>query len=90
MENDFPWEHIDECRHKRYAGLTETTEGAIRTRLEGAIAPCPKCGKTFKDMEVIYFTSPSGTWQMLCGQSGWMVICPDCKKQIWYECEILS
>lgn len=46
--------------------------------------PCPKCGKSSKDLEWFYFSSPEETWEMLCGTEGWMGICPDCNIQVSY------
>ena len=86
----FPWEDIIACRNKKKSSETGEAEAEARKRLEGTIAPCPKCGKKFEEMELFYFESPEETWRHLCGRAGWIVICPDCKKQIRFMLEVMS
>lgn len=89
-DRSFPWKDIDSCRSYKRFIESESSESDLRARLQGSIDPCSGCGKSFKDMEVLYFKSPPSTWEHLCGQAGWMVICPDCKNQIWFECDLMN
>ena len=39
---------------------------------------CPDCGE---QLIQVYFSSPSWTWEQLCGRAGDMLICPKCHEQ---------
>jgi hypothetical protein len=43
---------------------------------------CPKCGKVSENLIWINFSSPSWTWEHLCGREGPLSICPDCCIQV--------
>ena len=47
---------------------------------------CPKCGK--KRIK-LHFSSPSWTWALLCGRAGDMVVCLECKSQV-FKCTIMN
>jgi len=44
--------------------------------------PCPKCGRTSKDLAWFYFESPEWTWANLCGRAGWITVCDACHAQV--------
>lgn len=90
MNQNFPWEDIIVCQNNKKSPETGETEKDVRTRLQGKIKPCPKCGKQFDEMKVFYFKSPPLTWMHLCGRAGWIVVCIGCKKQIYFECEVMN
>lgn len=48
---------------------------------------CPFCNHITIRM---LFSSPSATWAMWCGTCGPLVFCPNCKKQLEYQCSTQS
>lgn len=68
----FPWEDVGKCLNKPFI-----MSGKKR---------CPKCGRSSYRLCWIYFTSPSYTWENLCGRSGPLSLCPKCKKQVEFIC----
>lgn len=48
---------------------------------------CPDCGN---ERIKLYFHSPEWTWAKMCGRAGDMVICPHCKHQASFECNVMN
>lgn len=63
----FPWRDILACMFTKHKHLV------LSERV------CPDCGER---MIVFHYTSPTWTWNSLCGRAGYMTICPSCPKQI--------
>ncbi|MDX2046757.1 MAG: hypothetical protein SFU87_08215 [Chitinophagaceae bacterium] len=70
-ETHFPWEDVKACFKKKL----ESSDFNDHNR-------CPKCGLDSKNLFWINFSSPSWTWENLCGRSGPLSICPNCKIQV--------
>ncbi len=65
----------------------------IEEMLTDAAQPCepppmdhPKCPECLLPMEWIWFSSPTETWDMLCGRAGWTAVCRPCKS--WRPCRV--
>lgn len=63
----FPWRDILACIVVKHHHL------ALSERT------CPDCGER---MVLFYYTSPTWTWNSLCGRAGFLTICPSCPKQV--------
>ena len=87
---NFPWEDIIACRRRKRSPHTKTTEDQVREYPEVRKATCSECGNGIDDLEVFYFKSTNETWASQCGIAGWMAVCIDCQKQIWFSWEIMS
>lgn len=72
----FPWEDVGKCLNKPFI-----VQGKKK---------CPKCGRLSYRLCWIYFTSPSHTWEDLCGRSGPLSLCPKCKKQVEFICQYMN
>lgn len=48
---------------------------------------CKHCGKR---MVSLYYESPAWTWEHLCGRAGLLYICPYCKEDDHFDCEIMN
>jgi hypothetical protein len=75
----FPWNDVLACfraklNSKEYAGHL----------------PCPHCGAASEQLIWISFSSPDWTWKNLCGRSGPLSICPNCRTQVQFVCHIMS
>jgi len=86
----FPWSHVMKCINNQKSGETGKGYNEILPKLIEEKIICPKCGKGVKYLKVFYFKSPPETWEMLCGRAGWMVICEDCKKQVYFKTEVMN
>lgn len=62
----------------------------FKTDISNKDIACPNCGKSIKDLKVIYFRSPDWTWKEMCGREGWLVICEDCKKQVYFKTVVMN
>lgn len=51
---------------------------------------CPICGKPSEELLWIDFCSPASTWKNLCGRSGPLSICPECRWQVEFICEVMN
>lgn len=51
---------------------------------------CPLCGKKSEHLIWINFTSPPVTWSILCGRSGPMSICCECRIPVEFDMELLN
>lgn len=71
----FPWEDV-------FASMSEKPE-----RVKETAQPCKSCGGKVLS---IYFSSPSWTWEKLCGKAGTMLICPSCVEQLDFCLEIMN
>ena len=76
----YPWEDIEEARHNRRLQRQHKPDEAACYREKAR--PCPKCGRTSKDLAWFYFESPEWTWANLCGRAGWMTVCDACHAQV--------
>lgn len=63
----FPWRDILACIVVKHHHL------ALSERT------CPDCGER---MVLFYYTSPTWTWNSLCGRAGFLTICPSFPKQV--------
>ena len=63
----FPWRDILACIVVKHHHLALSERN------------CPDCGER---MVVFYYTSPTWTWNSLCGRAGFLTICPSCPKQV--------
>ena len=63
----FPWRDVLACMFAKHKYL------ALSERT------CPDCGER---MVLFYYTSPTWTWNSLCGRAGFLTICPSCPKQV--------
>ena len=48
---------------------------------------CKHCGKRIVSL---YYKSPAWTWEHLCGRAGLLYICPYCKEDERFDCEIMN
>lgn len=48
---------------------------------------CQHCGKRIVSL---YYESPAWTWEELCGRAGLLYICPYCKEDDHFDCEIMN
>lgn len=48
---------------------------------------CKHCGKRIVSL---YYESPAWTWEQLCGRAGFLYICPYCKEDDHFDCEIMN
>ena len=87
-EQPYPWEDIEEARHNRPLQQQHRPEEAARYR--ETARPCPKCGRTSKDLAWFYFESPEWTWANLCGRSGWITVCDACHAQVDCFLEVMG
>lgn len=49
--------------------------------------PCPVCGQP---LYVSHQTSPGYTWRKLCGREGYLLYCPNCKKDINFYLTVMN
>lgn len=63
----FPWRDVLACMVVKHHHL------ALSERT------CPDCGER---MVLFYYTSPTWTWNSLCGRAGFLTICTSCPKQV--------
>lgn len=63
----FPWCDVLACMFAKRRDMTLSEK------------VCPDCGER---MVVFHYTSPTWTWNSLCGRAGLMTICPGCPKQV--------
>ncbi len=80
-EGFFPWEDVDACRGQSRSKGRKPLERASR---------CPQCEKPAAELTWIYFQSPAWTWEHLCGRSGWMTVCDDCRLQTAFFVEMMN
>ena len=62
----FPWEDVFDSMLNHSEKVCLSSE------------TCPDCGERLIQ---VYFSSPSWTWEKLCGRAGNMLICPKCHTQ---------
>lgn len=48
---------------------------------------CRHCGKRIVSL---YYESPAWTWERLCGRAGLLYICPYCKEDDHFDCEMMN
>ena len=48
---------------------------------------CPICGKP---LYISHQTSPGYTWSEMCGREGYLVYCPNCKKDINFYLTLMN
>jgi hypothetical protein len=65
-------------------------ESNFRKKLRNKIKQCPFCGKPSYTFKIVYYSSPPITWKMLCGRAGTMLVCPKCKKDLYYKIEFIN
>jgi hypothetical protein len=75
----FPWNDVKSCLkdkldNKKFKGHRN----------------CPKCGRYSEELVWIMFNSPPWTWRNLCGRKGPLSICPNCKIQVDFLCEVMN
>jgi len=75
----FTWRDVKHCLQnqldsKKYVGKID----------------CPKCGKKSENLIWVEFISPDWTWKHLAGRQGPLSICPNCKIQVEFICEIMN
>lgn len=63
----FPWRDVLACMVAKHKVLALSK------------IVCPDCGER---MVLFYYTSPTWTWNSLCGRAGFLTICPSCPKQV--------
>lgn len=51
---------------------------------------CPKCNLPSERLVWINFSSSQNSWNRLAGRGGPLSICPNCKIQVEFVCEIIS
>ena len=73
-EREFPWSDVALCILK------------YPQHVKLDFNTCHKCGKKRVNL---HFSSPSWTWDMMCGSAGDMVICLECRSQD-FNCMIMS
>jgi hypothetical protein len=88
-DDNYPWEHVNASRHNQRLQQKHKPDEAL-ARYEGKAKPCPKCGRTFRDLAWFYFESPEWTWENLCGRAGWMAVCDACHLQVDFFLERLN
>ena len=71
----FPWRDVLACVVAKHKVL------ALSERV------CPDCGER---MVVFHYTSPTWTWNSLCGRAGFMTICPRCSKQVDFVLSMMN
>ena len=49
-----------------------------------------RCDKCSNNTTIVYFVSPIWTWQNLCGRAGYLIICPQCMRQIDFTCTVMN
>ena len=57
---------------------------------EGRVFYSGEKGECGERLIVVNFTSPQWTWEKMCGRSGLLYICPVCKRQVKFDCWIMS
>ena len=75
----FPWRDVKSCLNDKLDNM----------KFKGH-QNCPKCGRQSEDLVWIMFNSPPWTWQSLCGRQGPLSICPNCKIQVDFICELMN
>jgi len=87
-DGQYPWDDVGSSRmNKKLQKEHPAAEAQKYIKIAGS---CPKCGKTPKDLEWFYFSSPEETWGWLCGSEGWMAVCNECHLQVNYFEECVS
>ena len=49
-----------------------------------------RCEACTNNTTVVYFVSPTWTWEKLCGRAGYLIICPHCMRQIDFSCTVMN
>ena len=75
----FPWRDVIDCMGEK---LPES-------EYEGQ-HPCPLCARPSDELEWIKFSSPPWTWQRRARRAGPLSICPGCKIQVQFICEMMN
>lgn len=68
-DEGYPWDHVAQSILK----FPDRVENYDR---------CTDCNSK---RIMTYFSSPSETWEMMCGTAGRLIICPICQTQEYYE-----
>lgn len=85
----FPWPDVTASRDDKDLQGTQSPEKARETYLQRA-NPCSECQTPPEHLAWAYFSSPSSTWENLCGRAGWMTICDWCERQVDFFMEVMS
>lgn len=93
-----PWEDVDRCRwdtalqENRKRQVNEDTGEPVfdLDRLREAARPCPECGDRFDELVCFYYSTPSWTWQKMCGRAGWLVVCDRCHLQVQFFLHVMN
>jgi len=72
----FPWDDVIDCKDLPIQDPFPNSEP-----FDMKIYECECFNKAFW----IYFKSPVSTWGNLCGTEGYLLICPHCVRQIYFE-----
>ena len=78
-ETHFPWEDVVSCFKKKLDSSKFKNHDS-----------CLKCGMQSDKLFWIEFKSPKWTWENLCGRQGPISICPVCKIQVEFICEVMN
>ena len=89
MEETLPWEDVEASRSNRWLQRKHPVAHRKEKYLNTALG-CPGCQTPPDELSWFYFESPRGTWKMLCGCAGWMVVCDKCHQQTSYFEEMMS
>lgn len=66
------------------------TAEQARKDLIQKVPNCPFCGLELDKLKLLFFRSPEWTWDGLCGRAGWVVVCPECVFQVYFDCRVMS
>ena len=78
----FPWPHV---RRSIDAIDAQVYRHAVRTAIETdghRAKSCPDCGASPENLAWVTVTSPEETWAAGTGETGFLTICRDCRRQV--------
>lgn len=79
---------VDDCTGDLSWDWKDVAESGSKTeRRKRLDEVCPKCGERLIEVHV---STPSWTWENLCGREGMLTFCPHCQKQLRFYMGLMS
>jgi hypothetical protein len=88
-DDSFPWEDVEASR-KDTLLQNEHPVAEAQQHYAAHAKPCPQCHASADNLSWFYFKSPAETWENLCGQAGWIIVCDKCSRQVDFFVELVS
>ncbi|GEM_PF-6613951 len=86
----FPWPDVSACLNEKSSKHVYRTADDFKNDPKHKDIKCTGCNRGLDSLDVIYFKSPDWTWWKLAGRMGWLVLCDKCKKQVYFEAEVMN